>query len=97
LESKHTFTLGQLFKITPDLKQYVVAKFTPRRRIVTTLRPNLIITSMVINLHMTMIQVQVGKNLVEDVILDGRSNMDIMTKELWKCAGRLSVPLFPIL
>jgi hypothetical protein len=26
LESKHTFTLGQLFKITPDLKQYVVAK-----------------------------------------------------------------------
>jgi hypothetical protein len=26
LRSKHTFTLGQLFKITLDLKQYVVAK-----------------------------------------------------------------------
>jgi hypothetical protein len=89
--------LGQLFKITPDLKQYVVAKFTPRRRIVTMLRPNPIIASMVINLHMTMIQVQVGKNLVEDVILDGRSNMDIMTKELWKCVRRLFVPLLLIL
>jgi hypothetical protein len=26
LKNKHTFTLDQLFKITPDLKQYVVAK-----------------------------------------------------------------------
>ncbi len=26
LESKHTFTLGQLFKIAPNLKQYVGAK-----------------------------------------------------------------------
>jgi hypothetical protein len=84
LESKHTLTLAQLFKITPDLKQYVVAEFTPRRRIVTMLRPNPIITSMAIDPHMVVIQVQVGKNLVEDVLLDGGSNMNIMTKELWK-------------
>ncbi len=66
------------------MKQYVVAKFTPGRRIVTALGPNPIITSMAIDPHMVVIQVQVGKNLVEDVLLDGGSNMNIMTKELWK-------------
>jgi hypothetical protein len=76
--------LGQLFKIAPDLKQYVVAEFTPGRRIVTTLGPNPTITFMAIDPHMAMIEVQVGKNLVEDVLLDGRSDVNIMTKELWK-------------
>jgi hypothetical protein len=32
LESKHTFTLGQLFKIAFNLKQYVVAKLFLRRK-----------------------------------------------------------------
>jgi hypothetical protein len=39
---------------------------------------------MVIDPHMVVIHVQVGKKLVEDVILDGGSDMNIMTKELWK-------------
>ncbi len=72
LENKHTFILGLLFKIVPNLKQYVIAMLAPERRIVTMLKPNPIITSMAIDPHMAIIYVQVGKNMVEDVLLDER-------------------------
>jgi hypothetical protein len=39
---------------------------------------------MVIDFHMAMIQVQVDNNIVEDVILDGRSTVNIMMEELQK-------------
>lgn len=70
LESKHAFTLGQLFKIVPNLKLYVVAKITLGRENITIVGPNPIITLVVIDLHMAMIQVQVDKNIVKDVLLD---------------------------
>ncbi len=50
----------------------------------TTLRPNPIIALVAINPLMVVIQVQVGKNMVEDVILHGRSSVNIMVEELWK-------------
>jgi hypothetical protein len=84
LESKHTLTLGQLFKITPNLKQYVATKFNFGRKYVTMLGLNLVITFMASDPHMTMIQLQVAKTLVEDVLLDGRFGVNVMTKELWK-------------
>jgi hypothetical protein len=37
--------------------------------------------------RMDVIQVQVGKNMVEDVLLDGGSKMNIMTKELQNGLG----------
>jgi hypothetical protein len=52
------------------LKQYVAAKFAPRRKIITMSRPNLIIASVMIDPQMVVIQVQVGKNMVEDVLLE---------------------------
>jgi hypothetical protein len=42
---------------------------------------------MVINPHMVVVQVQVGDNIVEDILLDGGSNVNIMMKELWKMLG----------
>jgi hypothetical protein len=39
---------------------------------------------MAIDFHMAMIQVQVDNNIVEDVILDGRSTVNIMMEELQK-------------
>jgi hypothetical protein len=51
---------------------------------VTTLRPNPIIALVAINPLMVVIQVQVGKNMVEDVILHGGSSVNIMVEELWK-------------
>ncbi len=71
-------------KITPYLKQYVAAKLALGKKIVTTLRPNPIIALVAINPLMVVIQVQVGKNMVEDVILHGRSSVNIMVEELWK-------------
>jgi hypothetical protein len=68
LESKHTLILGQLFKIAPNLRQYVTTKLVLGRKIITMSRPNLIIASMAIDPHMAMIQVQVGKNMVENVL-----------------------------
>ncbi len=52
------------------MKQYVAAKFAPRRKIITMSRPNLIIASVMIDPQMVVIQVQVGKNMVEDVLLE---------------------------
>jgi hypothetical protein len=37
---------------------------------------------MVIDPHMVVIQVQVGKNIVENILLDGGSNINIMMEEL---------------
>jgi hypothetical protein len=42
---------------------------------------------MAINFHMVVIQVQKGKNMVEDVQLDGRYGVKIMMEELWKQLG----------
>jgi hypothetical protein len=36
---------------------------------------------------MVVIEVQVGENIVEDILLDGGSNVNIMTEELWKMLG----------
>ncbi len=84
LESKHTLTLGQLFKIVPNLKQYVAAKLAPRKITIFLSRPNLVIALVAIDPHMAMIHVQVGKNMLKNVLLDGGSSVNIMTKELWK-------------
>ncbi len=87
LKSKHALTLGQLFKITSNLRQCVATKLASRRRTITVLRPNPVIALVAIDLHIAMIQVQVGKNMVEDVLLDGGSKMNIMMKELWNRLG----------
>jgi hypothetical protein len=55
LESKHTLTLGQLFKIAPNLKQYVAAKLAHRRRTITPSTPNLVIVLVAIDPHMAVI------------------------------------------
>jgi hypothetical protein len=37
--------------------------------------------------HMAVIYVQIGKNFIEDVLLDGGSKVNIITKELRKKLG----------
>jgi hypothetical protein len=55
LKSKHTFTLGQLFKITSDLKQYVIAKFAFGKKKTIKAGPNLVIALVTIDPHMVVI------------------------------------------
>jgi hypothetical protein len=50
---------------------------------------NPIIASVMIDPHMVVTQVQVSKNIVQGILLDGGSNVNIMTEELWK---RLRLP-----
>jgi hypothetical protein len=49
--------LGQLFKITPNLKQYVATKLALGRKNVIASKPNLVIGLVVIDPHIAMIQV----------------------------------------
>jgi len=65
-------------KIVPYLKQYVATKLALGKIIVTTLRPNPVIALVAIDPLMVVIHVQVGKNMVEDVILHGGSSVNIM-------------------
>jgi hypothetical protein len=47
------------------------------------------ITIIEINNQMAVIQIQVGKNIVEDVLLDGGTNVNIKTKNI---RTKLSLP-----
>ncbi len=87
--------MGQLFKITPHSKQYVVASLHLGKKKTIIVGPNPLITYVVINPHMVVIQVQVGENIVENILLDGGSNVNIMTKELWKMLGLPNYKLTP--
>ncbi len=44
--------------------------------------PELAITLVTIDHQMVVIEVQVGKNFIEDVLLDGGSRVNIITKKL---------------
>jgi hypothetical protein len=49
LESKHIFTLGQLFQIAPNLTQYIVTKLVLGKKNMTVPGFNSIITLVVID------------------------------------------------
>jgi hypothetical protein len=48
-----------------------------------------VFTIIKIDNHMVMIHVQVGKHTIDDVLLDGRDGMNIITKEFKSKLGRL--------
>jgi hypothetical protein len=93
LETIYTLILGQLLKKTLDFKIYRWQKLKPKRPNIVTkviLQPSVAI---VINTHfvvdivamevdnqMAVIQVQVGKNTVEDVLLYGGASVNIITE-----------------
>jgi len=84
--------LGQLFKITPNLKRYLWQKLKLERsqnvyratidkqvgssilEVGTTIVP--------IDNHMAIIQVYIGKNIIEDVLLDGDFGVNILIERL---------------
>lgn len=79
LDSKHMLTLGQLFKIALDLKQYVIVKQFLAKKIVIPLRPNLKLDGYG---YIIVIHVHVHKNIIKDVLLDEGSRINIMMKDL---------------
>jgi len=68
-------------------KQYVVFKISPNSQPTHLQAPPLDVGLVAIDLHMVIISVYVGKNLMEDVLLHGGSSVNIITKDLRKKLG----------
>ncbi len=89
LETSYTVNLGQKLKMALELKRYlwqkmkldkphIVAKLVTQKTIPFVV-PKVAIVVMAIDNHMVVIQVWIGKNTIEDVLLDGRSRVNINT------------------
>jgi hypothetical protein len=102
LETKCTLNLGQLLKIALDLKWYLWQKMKSIKntRVLelvldntsigingTTLETIFVVVT--IDNPMVVIQVHVGKNTIEDVMLDGVSKVNIIIEQL---CGKLGLP-----
>ncbi len=81
-----------MIKITLDLKKYLWQKLKVNKPQNTTMSVNektityvvldISIIIVVIDNHMVIIQVQIGKNKIDDVFLDGGFGVNIITKQL---------------
>ncbi len=89
LETRYTLILGQLLKIALELKRYLWQKLKPKKtqnlntattkKQVGSLVPEVGIAIITIDNHMAVIQVHNGKNIIEDVLLDGGFRINILT------------------
>jgi hypothetical protein len=90
LETSYILNLGQSLKIAPELQRYLwlklklektqnVCKTTTKKQVGSSL-PKVGTIVVAIDKHMVVIQVQIGKNTIEDVLLDGGSRVNIITK-----------------
>jgi len=77
LETKHTLNFGQLLRMILNIKHYI---FNPVPSKPTLLEPTVALVA--IDHQMAMIDVQVGKNFIEDVLLDGGSKVNIIMGKL---------------
>ncbi len=91
LETTYTLRLGQLLKITSNLKKYMWQKLKLKKPNITTKQISELSVAIVVETHfeldittievdnqMVVIQVQVGKNIVEDVLIDGGTSVNII-------------------
>jgi hypothetical protein len=69
--------LGQLLQENPNIKCYIF-NLVPSKPI----SPKATVTSVAINHQMVIIQVQVGKNFIEDMFQDGGFVVNIITEKL---------------
>jgi hypothetical protein len=95
LETTYTLRLSQLLKITLDLKKYMWHKLKlekPNITIKVMSEPSVVTmfethfevdtTAIKVDNQMAFIQIQVGKNIVDDVLLDGGASVNIIIKNL---------------
>jgi hypothetical protein len=69
LKTSYILSLRQLLKIAPELKKYLWQKLKPDKIYYVTIYN-----------HTTIIQVQIGKNTIEDVFMDISYGVNIITK-----------------
>ncbi len=101
LETSYTLNLGQLLKMAHELNRYLWQKmklYKPQiivktiTKKITSIVSKVVTMVIIIDNHMAIIQVQSGENNVEDVLLDGRSKVNIITKQ-FKLRSRLPIGL----
>jgi hypothetical protein len=83
LETKYVINLGQLLRIVPDIKLYIfksVKSIQLVQRELVQLEPTCAIVA--IDHQTIVIQVQVGKNFIDDVLIDGRFEVNIIIENL---------------
>jgi hypothetical protein len=73
LETSYTLNLGQLFKIALDLKKILMVEIE-----IFFIDINTIVVA--IDNHMAIIQIQIAKNIIDNVLLDGGSSVNIILK-----------------
>jgi hypothetical protein len=83
LETKYVINLGQLLRIVPNIKWYIF-KLIKFFQLVQPepVHLKLACATMAIDHQMATIQIQVGKNFMDDVLIDGASRVNIITKNL---------------
>ncbi len=77
LETQYTLNLGKLLQMIPNIKCYIFRRVPSKPVLLEA-----IVASIAIDHHMVMIQVQVRKNFIEDVLLDGDSRVNIIMEKL---------------
>jgi hypothetical protein len=95
METTYTLRLGQLLKITPDLKKYmwqklklekpnISSKVISKPSVATVVESRSEISNVAIesNNQMVVTQVQVGKNIIEDVLIVGGASVNIIIENL---------------
>jgi hypothetical protein len=75
--------------LAPDLKECVVSIVFPNIQPTHPQGPPSYVSFVTIDLHMEIIQVHVGKNILKDVLLDGGSSVNIIIEDLKKKLGLL--------
>ncbi len=92
LKINYSLNLGQLFKIVLELRRHLQPKLKPKKtqnvnkvtieKQVGSLIPKVRTTIVTIDNHMAIIQVQIGKNKIEDVLLNGGFGVNIIIEQL---------------
>jgi hypothetical protein len=105
LNTSYILNLVHLFKIALEFKRYIWQKLkrekiqnlsrTTKDKQVSSLEPKVGTTHVAIDNHMVIIQVQIGKNTIKDLFLDGGSKINIITKLLRLRLGLLKPKLAP--
>jgi hypothetical protein len=88
MDNKIIVTIGQLFKLTPYLNTYLT---TISKQFVhsesSTSKATITIVATTVNHQMEVIVVHVGKNMVDNVLLDGGSRVNVVTVGLRQKLG----------
>ncbi len=96
LEIKYVIKLGKFLRIMLDIKQYIfkpIKSVQPMQPELVHPKPTCVVV--IIDHQMAMIQVQVGKNFIADVLIDGGYGVNIIIENVRVQLGMLKLDPTP--